>query len=99
MLSKQHTRLLKAISKNRIIRVEKKNPDIDYLQELGFIGCTVCDHPNDYFLQPYITEKGKAQLDTIARENRRWRIPVILSVVSLIIALTALLKPFFFPLN
>ena len=97
MLAYEHTRLLKRIKKNKIIRTTKPNKDLDYLLELGYIAITSYDKPGDYYAQPYLTEKGKAALDEFLWRKREIWIPVsissFLSLVAIIISIIALLKP------
>ena len=96
MLSYQHTKLLKKIKKNKVIRNSKPNKDLDYLCENGLIEMIECDKPNDFYAEPYITEKGKAELD----EQRRWSfalwfpiaISALFSLPAFIISIMSLLK-------
>ncbi|MBR2474809.1 MAG: hypothetical protein IKB51_07285 [Clostridia bacterium] len=96
MLHPYHIRLLKAISKNKVIRISKPNKDLDHLLVNGYIEMTVCDNPNDYFAQPYLTEKGKARLYEEKRKFIDLWLPVtissVLSIAALVISIIALLK-------
>ena len=96
MLSNKHIRALKRINKNKVIRVDKNNKDLDYLFTEGLIEIIVCDKPGDYYAQPYLTEKGKAKLDEHRRQRQEVWIPVaisnILALVAVVISIIALLK-------
>lgn len=84
MLSKYHTRLLKKIAKKKIVRTEKRHRDLDYLYSQGYIEITTVDKPDDYFAQPYLTEKGKARLK-VERDNFiSAKIPVAISLIALV---------------
>lgn len=92
MLNLRHIRILKKIKRNKEVRTIKRHKDLDYLYELGYIEITVVDKPDDYFAQPYITEKGKAKLYEIRTRLIEIWIPAIvantIAIVSLIIALS-----------
>lgn len=96
MLSRQHIQTLKRIDINKEIRSSKPNKDLDYLFENGYIEMTVCDKPDDYYAQPYLTEKGKAVLDERKRRFIEIWIPVVISnliaFVALVIAIISLTK-------
>lgn len=87
---------LKRIAKNKEIRDSKPNKDLDYLYELGYIEMTVVDKPNDYYAQPYLTEKGKAFLYERKLNRIEVWLPVAISnliaLVALVISIIALLK-------
>ena len=83
-LSRTHIRLLTQIKKDKVIRVSKPNKDLDYLYELGYIEITQCDKPNDYYAQPYLTEKGMARLDAERRYTLEKWIPIIISLIALV---------------
>ena len=96
MSKHSHIHTLKRIAKNREIRESKPNKDLDYLYELGYIEMTVCDKPNDFYAQPYLTEKGKAFLyERKLRLIEVW-VPVaissLLAIAALIISIIALSK-------
>lgn len=96
MLHPHHIHTLKRIKKIKEIRSTKPNKDLDYLYEKGYIEMTVYDKPDDYFAQPYLTEKGKARLYEEKRKFIEVWLPVaissLLSVAALIISIIALLK-------
>lgn len=96
MLHPQHVRLLKKIKRNKVIRIGEPNKDLDYLYENGYIEMIRYDKPGDFFLQPYLTEKGKARLYEEKRKFVEIWLPVaistLLSVAALIISIIALLK-------
>lgn len=96
MLSKNHIRLLKKISKNKVIRTDKNNKDLDYLLEKEYIKITVADKPGDYFAQPYLTEKGEARLYKERKGLTEFWVPLIISNViataALITSIISLLK-------
>ncbi len=96
MLHPSHIRLLKKIKRNKIVRSHKNHKDIDYLYDKKYIEITVCDKPDDYFAQPYITEKGKARLYEEYRKFVEVWLPVaistILSIIASVISIIALLK-------
>ena len=88
MLHLSHIRTLARISKNKEVRSSKPNKDLDYLQKRGYIEVTMCDKPDDFFAQPYLTEKGKARL----YEERKKFVEVWLPVaISNLIAVSALI--------
>ena len=96
MLSPNHIRTLKKIRKRKDIRTSKHNRDLDYLYENGYIEITVYDKPDDYFAQPYLTEKGKARLYEEKRKFIEVWLPVaisnLLSVFAIIISIIALAR-------
>lgn len=96
MSKRTHIQTLKRIAKNKEIRDSKPNKDLDYLHELGFIEMTVVDKPNDYYAQPYLTEKGKAFLYERKQKLIEIWMPVAISnliaLAALIISIIALLK-------
>lgn len=87
---------LKRIAKNKVVRDSKPNKDLDYLYELGYIGMTEIDKPNDYYAQPYLTEKGKAFLYERKQKLIEVWVPVAISnliaIAALVISIIALLK-------
>ena len=96
MLGYTHIRILKRIAKNIEIRGSKPNKDLDYLYNLGLIEITEVDKPNDYYAQPYLTEKGRAFLDERKRKLIEVWVPVaissLLAIAALVISIIALLK-------
>lgn len=96
MLSHSHKKLLKNIQKQKVIRVQTYNKDLDYLFEQGLIEITACNKPDDYFAMPCITEKGKAELYERKQKFLEVWLPVTLSnaiaLAALIISLIALWK-------
>ena len=96
MLHPSHVKLLKKIENHKIVRCERNHKDLDYLYEQGYIEMTICDKPGDYFAQPYITEKGKARLYDEYRKFVEVWLPVaistLLSVAALTISIIALMK-------
>lgn len=96
MLSYSHIRLLKRIKRNMVVQSTKPNKDLDYLLGNGYIEETICDKPNDYYAQPYLTEKGKARLYEQKRKFIEIWIPVVISNLlafsALIISIIALMK-------
>ena len=84
MLSKQHIKILKRIKNNKLIRETKPNKDLDYLYENGYIEIIEYDKLNDYYAQPYLTEKGKAKLYSIRQNNLKFLIPLVISIIALI---------------
>ena len=84
MLDFTHIRTLKRIKKNKEIRGTKPNKDLDYLYENGYIEMTVVDKPNDYYAQPYLTEKGKARLYAERKRTLEKWLPIIISLIALI---------------
>jgi len=96
MSESTHINTLKRIAKNKEIRDSKPNKDLDYLCELGYIEMTEVDKPNDYYAQPYLTEKGKAFLYERKLKLIEVWVPVAISnliaLVALVISIIALLK-------
>ena len=84
MLAPHHTRLLKKIKKRKVIRTVKANKDLDYLYENGYIEMPVYDKPGDYYVQPYLTEKGKAKLHATKKQTAEKWIPIVISLIALI---------------
>ena len=84
MLSSNHIRLLKNIAKGKEIREKKPNKDLDYLFNEGCIEITFCDKPDDYFILPYLTEKGKARLFEERKHNTEKWFPIIISLIALV---------------
>lgn len=84
MLNFNHIRTLKRIKRNKEIRCERPNKDLDYLYENGYIEMTVCDKPGDYFAQPYLTEKGKAKLYDITMQTVHKWVPIAISLIALV---------------
>ena len=96
MLARSHAKLMKAIQKNKVIRISKPNKDLDYLYDQKYIEITECDKPDDYYAQPYLTEKGKARLEIEYQNKFRFWTPIIISnlfaVGALIVSIVSLLK-------
>lgn len=90
MLSKEYRKLLIQIKKGKVIRTCLENKDLDYLYDLKYIEMITVPNPDDPFVQPYLTDKGKAYLE----EYRKTRINNILSmgiaIVGVIAAILAL---------
>lgn len=84
MISNKHIRLLRKISKGKVVRTRKQNPDLNYLYNQGYIGITSVDKPDDYFAQPYLTEKGKARLYQEREKFVISKVPIIISIIALI---------------
>lgn len=96
MLNLNHIQTLKKIKNGKVVCIDKKHKDLDYLYELGYIEITVVDKPGDYFAHPYLTEKGKAKLFEIRMRLFEIWLPVVIAntiaIISLVIAIIALSK-------
>ena len=88
MLNFNHIQTLKKIKNGKVVCIDKKHKDLDYLYELGYIEITVVDKPGDYFAHPYLTEIRMRLFEI-------W-LPVVIAntiaIISLVIAIIALSK-------
>ena len=97
VLSRKQTKLLNKIAKGKVIRTNKYDTkDIDYLHENGLVRSCSIDKKEDFFLQPCITEKGKAVLYKAKQEKRRFIFSTLFEAITAVIAVAAFVKSFFF---
>lgn len=94
-LSQHHIKLLKQISKEKVIRTDKwKTEDIEYLRGKDLVTVCSVDKEDDFFYQPKITEKGKAVLYERVDVKRRANIAIAISVIALVISFLSAFTPF-----
>lgn len=94
-ISPKQLKLLSAIAKSPEIRTDKNAlEDVLYLHDNGLVICTHIDHPNDYFFQARISEKGKAFLYETKSLRRKTTISLVLSVIAIVISLLTAFTPF-----
>lgn len=74
---------------------EEERQIVDYLCSQGLCecetdNCGMWQIPNDNY---YITEEGRSALYDYRKDHIRFRIPLVLSIIAIIISILALLKP------
>lgn len=84
MISNSYRKLLSKIEKGKVIRESLSNKDLDYLYDLGYIEMIVYSNPNDPFVQPYLTDHGKAYLEEYRRQRRRFLYPTVIALIGVI---------------
>lgn len=94
-INPQQLKLLSAIAKAPEIRTDKNNlEDLLYLRDNGLVICAHIDHPDDYFFQARISEKGKAFLYERKSLRRKTTISLVLSIIAIVISLLTAFTPF-----
>lgn len=94
-LNPTQIKVLKKIAKNPQVRTEKYGKDdLDYLKELGLIKSRCCDHPDDYYYEAYISEKGKAFLHGYKVHIIGERITRVIAILAFILSLVNTFTPF-----
>jgi len=93
-LSKKCYSLLKDYYRHREYRISKPTDDFIYLYNAGYIETKSYDfsNPNQQIPQHRISNKGIIYVEKRKVENRRWWIPIIISILALGLSLFALLK-------
>ena len=96
MLSNHHIDILKQLRDGTLVRQSLKNPDLEYLHSLGYISCIRYNDPEDTYVQPLLTEEGRAALDEEIRRRIRHWVPVItanvLSIAAIVMSIIALMQ-------
>lgn len=93
MLGKENRKLLAQIEKGKVIRSCLENKDLDYLYELKLIEMTIYPEPTDPFVQPYLTDYGKAYLEEYRRQRFHRILGTFLALIGVMAALIPLAAP------
>ena len=95
VLSKEHIKILKKAKHRKIIRTVEKNDDLNFLYENNLIKMTEYHKDDDHFVQPYLTEPGKARLYFEISKYRNKIITIILSIATLLLTAVPVLFSLF----